>query len=234
MADVDVPAVAVKDPLWLAEPGRAARGLYRVAWLVLAVFCRVWFRMRVEGREHLPKSGAFIVAPVHRSNLDTPIVSGLTRRQLRFMGKDSLWKVHSAVSWLFSALGAFPVSRDSADREALRRCQAVLESGQPLVLFPEGTRQFGPVVQPLKDGPAFLAARTGAPIVPVGIGGSQRAQEKGKKFIRPVKVVVVIGPPIVPPARDGATKRSAVRELTSELSAEIQRLFDEAQVKAGA
>lgn len=223
-----------RGPLWLAEPGRGAIVMYAVARALLVGFCRVWFRMRVEGAERVPASGGFILAPVHRSNLDTPIVAGVTRRQLRFMGKDSLWKVTGAFSWLISSLGAFPVSRESADREALRRCQSVLESGQPLVLYPEGTRKFGPIVEEIKDGPAFLASRTGLPIVPVGIGGSQRAQEKGKKFIRPVKVVVLVGEPIWPATGEGATKRSAVKALTIQLHDEIQRLFDDAQIRAGA
>ena len=219
---------------WLAEPGRGALALYAVVRALLVGFCHVWFRMRVEGTERIPKTGPFILAPVHRSNLDTPIVAGVTRRQLRFMGKDSLWKATRAFSWFISSLGAFPVSRNSADREALRRCQSVLESGQPLVLYPEGTRKSGPLVDELKDGPAFLAARTGAPIVPVGIGGSQRAHDKGHKFVRPVKVVVLVGEPIWPASGEGATKRSAVKALTAQLHDEIQRLFDDAQIRAGA
>ncbi|MEY4251507.1 MAG: hypothetical protein RL691_388, partial [Actinomycetota bacterium] len=71
---------------------------------------------------------------------------------------------------MLSALGAFPVTRGSADREALKRCIAVLEAGEPLVLFPEGTRQSGPIVQPLFDGAAYVAVKAGVPIIPVGIG----------------------------------------------------------------
>ena len=65
--------------------------------------------MGIEGRQHIPKSGAFVLAPIHRSNMDTPIASCLTRRRMRFMGKDTLWKGR-ALSWFWSSLGGFPVS----------------------------------------------------------------------------------------------------------------------------
>ena len=212
-------------------PDRWARVLYAVARSILVGLCGLLFRVEVRGREHIPATGPVILAPVHRSNLDTPIVACTTRRPLRFMGKDSLWGSNQAFAWLISALGAFPVARGTADRDALRRCQVVLEAGQPLVLYPEGTRQSGPVLHELFDGPAFLALRTGAPIVPIGIGGSERAQAKGSTFIRPTKVRVVIGAPLYPPVgREGrATSRRAVRELTAELNSRLQPLFDEAR-----
>jgi 1-acyl-sn-glycerol-3-phosphate acyltransferase len=222
------------DAAWnLSRPSPPARLFYAVCRFVLVGLCYLWFRLEVTGREHVPAHGGFILAPVHRSNLDTFIVASVTRRPLRFMGKDSLWQANRAFGWLLSALGAFPVARGTADRDALRRCQTVLEAGQPLVLYPEGTRQFGPDVQPIFDGPAFLAVRTGVPIIPVGIGGSERAQRKGSKLIRPAKVRVIVGEPIVPPIRDQgarAASRRAVREVTTELHDALQPLFDRASL----
>src|SRR4029078_13719671 len=115
----------------------------------------------------------FILAPIHRSNLDFLMVLVCTRRRMRYLAKDSLWKP----GWgqRFSALGGIPVARGSADREALRTCIEVIESGEALVIFPEGTRQHGPTICELFDGPAYVQSRTGAPIVPVGIGGSEAA-----------------------------------------------------------
>ena len=75
-----------------------------------------------------------------------------------------------------------------------------------------------------------MATKVGVPIVPVGIGGSERAMKKGKKLPRPVKIAIVVGEPIAPPPSDGKrTSRRAVHELTLKLRDEIQRLFDEAQ-----
>jgi 1-acyl-sn-glycerol-3-phosphate acyltransferase len=99
-------------------------------------------------------------------------------------------------------------------------------------VFPEGERKKGPVVQPLFDGAAYVACKANVPIVPVGIAGSERAMQKGKKFIRPVKVVVIAGPPIVPPVDEsGRVPRSAVRTVTADLHRELQRLFDEATAR---
>jgi 1-acyl-sn-glycerol-3-phosphate acyltransferase len=218
---------------FLAGQGRASRAAYYVARTAVNAFVRVWTRLTIEGREHVPSTGAFVLAPVHRSNMDTPISSCVTRRRLRFMGKDSLWKNRLA-AWFLSSLGGFPVTRGRADREALRRCIAVVEAGEPLVLFPEGERKSGPVVQPLFDGAAYVALRAGVPIVPVGIGGSERVMPKGAKFIRPHKCHAIVGPPIVPPDLDGGrVPRRVIQEVTAELHATLQQLFDDAQKRVG-
>jgi 1-acyl-sn-glycerol-3-phosphate acyltransferase len=207
---------------------------YRTVRFIVTMFCRVWCRMTIEGRENVPSSGAFLLTPTHRSILDTPIASGVTRRRMRFMGADKYWK-NNAFGRLLTALGGFPVSRGTADREALKRCIAVVEQGEPLVLFPEGERKSGPLVQPLFDGATFVAVKAGVPIVPVGIGGSERAMPKGAKFISPRKVHVVIGKPIETASVTGSPKaqRDAARQLTIELHAELQRLFDIAQARVG-
>lgn len=218
---------------FMAGQGRGSRAFYVVARTLIVVFTRLWTRARVEGRHHIPTAGAFVLAPVHRSNMDTPISACVTRRRLRFMGKDSLWK-HPASAWLLSSLGGFPVTRGTADREALKRCTLVLEGGEPLVLFPEGERKSGPVVQPLFDGAAYVALRAGVPIVPVGIGGSERVMPKGARFIRPRTVRVIVGPPITAavPA-GGRVPRAMVHDVTAHLHAALQELFDAAQAQLG-
>jgi len=217
---------------FLAGNGRGSRVFYQFARFVVVSFCRIYLRMSVDGQENVPDTGAFVLAPIHRSYIDTPIASGCTRRRLRFMGKDSLWK-KQPFRWTLSALGGFPVSRGTADREAILRSIQVLESGEPLVLFPEGERKSGPVVQPLFDGAAYVACKAGVPIVPVGIGGSELAMGKGAKWIRPRKVHVIIGRPLpVPPRVDGRMPRAEVRETSLLLHSELQRLFDAAERRA--
>jgi 1-acyl-sn-glycerol-3-phosphate acyltransferase len=216
----------------LAGGSWLSRAFYQLARAVCVGFCRVWFRMTVEGMEHVPRSGPFVLAPVHRSNMDTPIVCVVTRRRLRYMGKDSLWK-QSFPRWFLSALGGFPVTRGSADKEALVRCIAVLRNGEPLVLFPEGERKSGPLVQPLFDGAAFVAAKANAPIVPVGVGGSEQVMPKGSKLIYPRKVHLIVGRPIVVPGADhGRVPRAVLAEVTTTLHDELQRLFDTAEASA--
>lgn len=208
--------------------------LYRFCRAAVYAFCLLWFRMTVEGRENLPTDSAYIVAPVHRSNLDTLIVGAMTRRRLRFMAKDSLFK-KKAATWFLSALGGFPVNREAADRDALRTAMAIVEGGEPLVMFPEGSRRSGAIVQELFDGASYVAAKCQVPIVPVGIGGSERCMPKGSKFVYPRKVHVIIGKPIEPASRkEGRVPRVAVREVSAGLHEELQHLFDTAQIRAGA
>ncbi len=211
----------------------AERLLYRFCRAACVLFCRLYLRMSVEGRANLPTEGAFILSPVHRSYIDTLITGASVTVRPRYLAKDSLWR-NRVLGRLVSALGGFPVARGTADREALRRCIEVIEGGEPLVLFPEGERKSGPVVQPLFDGAAYVASKTGVPIVPIGIGGSERAMPKGTNLIRPRKVHVIIGQPLRP-RRDetGKVPRSAVKELSDELHAELQVLFDRAQARAG-
>jgi 1-acyl-sn-glycerol-3-phosphate acyltransferase len=207
---------------------------YAVIRAILLGACKVWFRVSARGQENVPAEGAFILAPVHRSNLDFAIVLICSKRRMRYLAKDSLWKGQGFWAKVFTGLGGIPVARGSADREALRTCIEVLDAGEPLVMFPEGTRQHGPVVEELFDGTAFVQSRTGVPIVPVGIGGSEGAMPKGSKIPKPRKVTVVIGP--VLPASDAVgpkAKRAAIRDRTTEIRTVVQALFDEAQVQAG-
>jgi 1-acyl-sn-glycerol-3-phosphate acyltransferase len=209
---------------------RVAYTIFRelAVWLTRAIT-----RLRISGLENLPKEGAYVIAPVHRSYVDTPIVACITRRRIRFMGKEEVWKF-APLGWFISSLGAFPVSRGAADREALRRCVTVLENGEPLVLFPEGERKDGPLIQPLFAGAVFIAARAGVPIVPIGIGGSSRVMPRHAKMIHPQKVHVVIGEPIYPEADEsGRVSRREIKDTTAELSSELQRLFDLAQSRVG-
>lgn len=207
---------------------------YAVVRAVLVGLCRLWFRVRASSTEHVPASGPYILAPVHRSNLDFALVLVCSKRRLRYLAKDSLWKGGGFWAKVFTALGGIPVARGTADREALRTCVEVIEAGEPLVIFPEGTRQLGPEVQELFDGPAFVQSRTGVPIVPVGIGGSEAAMPKGAKFIKPHKVTVVVGPALPFEEHEGSkAKRAAIRARTAELHTVLQGLFDEAQRRAG-
>lgn len=206
---------------------RGTKLLYTICRSAVCWFTRAYTRMSITGRENLPPNGAYVLAPVHRSYVDTPITACLSRRRIRYMGKDSMWK-YPAFGKFISALGAFPVSRGTVDREAMQRCIAVLGAGEPLVMFPEGERKDGPIVQPLFDGAAFIAAKAGVPVIPVGIGGSDRVMPRGAKFVFPRKVRVVIGAPLrAEVGPNGKASRTAVQAVTAELHTELQRLYDE-------
>ena len=194
---------------------------------------RVYWRVEVEGASQVPAHGPVILAPVHRSFMDFFVVSEVTRRKIFYMAKDDLWRSRPLGSFLDS-VGAFPVNRSGTDRLALERAQDVLERGEVLIVFPEGTRRAGDVVEDLHEGAAFLSARTGAPIVPIGVGGTAEAMPKGSKFVRPVKVHVVVGTPIPAPERSakGRVPRHQVHDATEQLRVELQRVYDVARARA--
>src|ERR1039458_7474058 len=133
-----------------ATSRHADLGLPPFAYRALRGLChavnRAYWRGTVEGASVVPATGPVILAPVHRSNIDFLVVSEVSRRKLFYMAKDSLWKAPRFGTFLES-IGAFPVHREGADRLALDRAQDVLERGEALFLFPEGTRRSGPVVE---------------------------------------------------------------------------------------
>jgi 1-acyl-sn-glycerol-3-phosphate acyltransferase len=208
--------------------------LYRVERTIFVTALWTWFRPKVTGREHVPETGPVILAPVHRSFADFGFAAFCTDRKLFFMTKDEMWN-NKYLGKLLLSVGAFPVHRESADREALQRAEEVLRKDSPLVLFPEGTRREGPVIKDLMEGAAFLSARTGAPIVPIGIGGSDQAMPKGSAIPKPRTIQVVIGPAIPPPPRTGGGRvsRSSVRAATEALVPKLQAVYDEARARTG-
>jgi 1-acyl-sn-glycerol-3-phosphate acyltransferase len=205
---------------------------YSFARALITGGCRLLFGVRVIGKENVPADGAYIVAPSHRSLLDIPIAAAITPRRIRFMAKESLFKTKFGAA-LFAALGAIRVERGTTDRGALRASQAALEEGEPLAIFPEGTRREGPKLGELYDGAAYVALKLGVPIVPVGIGGSEQILATQKLVPRLHRVRVVVGKPIRPAAVAGTVKRSQVGALTEELRVALQQCFDEARAQAG-
>ena len=212
----------------LAGQSFGNRLFYGTIRFIVIVICRVYLRLRLIDAHKIPKTGTFILAPSHRSTLDIPVAAATTRRRLMYMGKDSMWKIKPIGAFL-TALGSFPVTRGSADLEALKRCIAVLDRGDPLVLFPEGTRHRGRIIEPLFDGAAFIAYKTGVPIIPVGIAGSEEIWPPGTKLPRPRKCVAVVGDAIYPKNLNGArASRELMSEFTLELQTSLQSVFDQA------
>ena len=207
---------------------RSTKIFYSIVRGLVVGICRSYLRLRVVGLENVPREGSFVFAPTHRSTIDIPVASAATRRRMRFMGKDSIWK-YKPIGKIMTGLGAFPVTRGSADLEALKRCIAIVQSGEPLVMFPEGTRHYGPEVQPLFDGAAYIALKTGVPIVPAAIAGTEDVMRSGSKAIRFKKCRMVIGKPIAANVPGGGrASREQVGDLTVQLQNELQRLLDEA------
>lgn len=201
--------------------------------LARAVF-GAYFRCYTRGRRNLPREGGVIIAPTHRSNLDTPMIGASAGRPLRYFAKSGLFR-GPITTWIMVTMGAFPVRRDTIDRSALKAALTVLEGGQPLVVFPEGERKSGTRIYPLLDGVAWLAAKSQVPVVPVAIGGTERAMGIGVRMPRPRTVRLVWGEPLAPPEVDdrGRVSREELSRYSEELREILQNMFDGVQQELG-
>ncbi len=156
----------------LAREKGVSRPLYVVVRALVVPCFRLWFRMRVSGAEHVPRKGAAIVAPNHKSFWDSFFIGICTKRHVRFMAKTEL--IEARYGPLLVRLGAFPVRRGAADADALETARTILRQGGLLALFPEGTRVRDPEsLGSPRRGAGRLALETGAPIVPAAISGTE-------------------------------------------------------------
>src|SRR5271165_5624708 len=196
-----------------AEPARADLGGFReraltrgvnpvIYWglrAVLVPFFLVYFRLQRMGREHLPRSGPLLIAANHRSFLDPFVIGSLVRRPVYYMAKRELFEKRWQ-AWILNAIGAFPVDRGAGDRDAMDTARAILERGDCVVVFPEGTRvRPGPLGEP-RRGVGRLARETGAPVAPVAVIGTEDVRRGWR--IRPRKVRIRVGAPLLFPTLD--------------------------------
>ena len=166
--------------------------LYSVLRLFSLLILKVLFRLKVRGREHIPKKGAFILASNHVSYVDPVAVGVACPRRLNFMAKSDLF-IHRWSSWFMSQLGGFEVKRDSADLSALKEAMRRLSNGEALMIFPEGSRSVNGKLFPPQAGVGFLAAKLNVPVIPAFVKGSEIALPKGAKFLKPTKISVCFG-----------------------------------------
>ena len=180
-----------------------------VYWLMrawLQPFAHLYWRLSRIGREHVPHDGPVIFVANHRSFIDPFIIGLCNRRPVYYVAKEELFK-NRLLGWFLSSLGAFPVRRGAADADMIETAKAILERGDPVLIFPEGTRTRPGALGKPKRGVGRLALETGATVVPVAIIGTE-AIRKGLR-IRPHKVRVRIGAPLNFPQVESAIARSS-------------------------
>jgi 1-acyl-sn-glycerol-3-phosphate acyltransferase len=167
--------------------------LYWPLRALLVPFFLIYLRMDRIGREHLPRSGPLLLAANHRSFLDPFVIGTLVRRPVYYMAKRELFE-RRWQAWILNALGAFPVDRGAGDREAMATAKAILQRGDCVVIFPEGTRtRPGPLGAPHR-GVGRLALETGAHVAPIAVIGTDEVRRGWR--VRPRKVRLRVGRPL--------------------------------------
>jgi 1-acyl-sn-glycerol-3-phosphate acyltransferase len=163
-------------------------------WFVRVFFYRLGGGFRSIGSENIPATGPVIFAPIHLSHTDPPAVACGCRRRLRFMSKSEMFE-KKFLGGLISSLGAFPVARGEGDTESVRTSIELLNSGEALLIFPEGTRGDGKTMNPISRGVGLLAKKTNAQIIPVALIGTFERLPKGSSKLKRSVVTVVYGKP---------------------------------------
>lgn len=192
---------------------------YKIVRAVLDFIFFVIFRLHVEGRENVPQTGAIIVAPNHKSDWDPPLIGvAFNTRIIHYMAKEELFK-NPFLGWLIRQFGTFPVKRGTVDRTAIRQALRELKAGNPLGIFPEGTRIRREGLGRFHSGMASLALMTGTPVVPVAVIGSRwMPYKKGP-------LAVLIGKPVEVKKQRPTDEK--VAELNDVVKGKIQGLMDE-------
>ena len=188
---------------------------------------RLFFGIRFEGTEHIPREGPLLITPNHVTFADPPLVSIPIRRPIHYMAWDRLFDI-PGLAWLIRRLRAFPVDIESADPRATRAAVRLLDDGHAVMIFPEASRSLDGKLQRFKLGAFRLACARSVPVLPVTILGAHEAWPPGRVLPRPGRLTIVYHPVVRPPT-DADVRRAArvladrVREaVASRLAAEVR------------
>ena len=200
----------------------ASNLFYSLVKNMFKLFFKIYNRLEVYGLEKIPHGTQVIVAANHASYVDPPLIGGVFPGRLRFLAKESLFRV-PLLGFFIKALGAIPVEREDGQRAGavMKNLLILLTKGESVILFPEGTRTADGRLKPLEAGVAYLSVKTGVPVLPLYVGGSFKVWPKGKTFPRPSKLSLRVAPPIYPDAAlvcERERRNALLRSLETSLS----------------
>ena len=192
--------------------------------------CALMYRLRVDGMERVPPTGALVVVANHSNFWDGPVLFGTLTRRVSFLIKAEA--VTGPLGWLLRNVGQYAINRDVPDRKPLLAALSQLKAGGAIGVFPEGTRGDGNV-QNISSGAGWLAVRAGAHVLPVAVRGTARPTGASRRFRPPVRMLV--GEPFPVPGGTGKTAVDAatglIRDRLSELVIELDEAIGSAQGK---
>lgn len=204
---------------------------YLLVTFVIRLIGIVLFRLKTHNIDNIPDEGGFIIIGNHVSNVDPPLLGSYVRRPLRYMAKSELFK-YPVLRQIMYGCNAFPIKRGGADRGALRKCLEYVEGGQPVVLFPEGTRTRDGHLQEAKPGAAMIAAKAGVPIIPVYIDGAFEAWPRHRAYPLPHQINIYYGKPFdLPEHPEGMSTKEYYHLCGEEMMQRIRDLQPEYRKK---
>jgi len=196
---------------------------YYIARGLLIGLFKLLTRWQVKGRENVPKEGPVLVVANHLNLADPPLLGVSLNRKVIFMAKEELFRSR-ITAYFLGGFGSFPVHRGKLDRQALRSSQQVLADGLALAMFPEASRSRSARLKKAMPGSALIACRSGVPILPVGIIGTEQLRGVGFLFRRP-RVTINIGQPFSLPPVEGKLTREKLVEYTDLIMRRIAELL---------
>lgn len=199
--------------------------IYPICTFLQRSTLRLFADFKVEGTENVPPMGPLIVVCNHQSNVDPPIVSTFIPRRTWFLAKDGLFE-NRIVNWFLRSWGAFPLNREGADMQALRWVLNQLNHDQVVVIFPEGTRNPGAMKKAL-PGIARLALKTQAPILPVGMTGTETLEQAYRVWYPNRKIRVNIGQVFSLPVIEGKPNKEVLESLSDMIMGRVAALLPE-------
>ena len=196
---------------------------YYVAKAILRMFFGLLTSYQVRGKENIPSQGPLLVVANHINLTDPPLLGISLDRKVMFMAKEELFR-RRFLGYLMRGFGAFPVYRKQTDRQAIRQAKQILAKGLALAMFPEGKRSLSAQLQPALSGSALIARHSDAPILPVGITGTEKLRGVAWLLHRP-QITVNIGQPFSLPPVNGKLTKEELARLTNYTMERIAELL---------
>jgi 1-acyl-sn-glycerol-3-phosphate acyltransferase len=207
--------------------------LYAVVKSIVRVLLRLLCRVEGRGQHHVPETGPILLVANHSSVLDPPLVGAMAPRPLSYLAKEELFRI-PLFGRLIAAVNARPVRREGADAKALRAALRLLEKGEALLVFPEGTRGDEGTLRTPKAGAGMLAVLSGVPVVPAYVRGSGGVWPRGRSLPRPGKVVVAFGTPMTFERTPGVDRKEQYEAASRAMMDAIERLRQDGEPRGSA